>query len=270
MIENGGDTDEGCDTCRWLRYQNYRREPVPSKTDDRDRREANALAPMLWHIMKEFSYYGFNEFIICAGYKQHVIKEWFADYYLHNSDITFDFTRGNEMVVHNNVSEPWKVTIVDTGIDTLTGGRIKKVQRYIGDEAFIVTYGDGVGNVDIPKLVEFHQENKQIGTITAYSVGQRFGVLDIEADGFVRSFREKNDMDGSKINIGYMVMGPEVFDYIAGDMTAFEQEPLENLAKDGQLNAYIHTDFWQCMDTKRDHMRLEELWASKKAPWKVW
>ena len=226
--------------------------------------------PILWHVMKLYSHYGFNEFIICCGYKQHVIKEYFADYYLHRSDVTFDFTRDNEMTVHNNIAEPWKVTLVDTGLNTMTGGRVKRVRRYIGDEPFMLTYGDGVSNVDIQALLQFHRSHGKAATITAVSVGQRFGVLDVNADGQIDAFREKQETDGSLINGGFMVLEPEVFDYIEGDATAFEKEPLENLAQDGKLMAYRHDGFWQCMDTQRDRNLLETLWAENRAPWKLW
>ena len=227
--------------------------------------------PILWHIMKEYSHYGFNEFIICAGYKQHVIKEWFADYFLHNSDITFDFTNGNdEIIVHNQHVEPWKVTVVDTGLNTMTGGRIKRVQAYVGKETFLMTYGDGVCDVDIKKLVDFHKEHGKIGTLTAVLQDQSKGVLDIGGDNTVRSFREKRHSDGVPINAGYMVLGPEIFDYLDNDSTVFEQKPLERLAKDGQLMSYVHKGFWQCMDTKREKDLLERHWATGKAPWKVW
>lgn len=226
--------------------------------------------PILWHIMKEYSHYGFNEFIICAGYKQHVIKEWFADYYLHNSDITFDFSNGGEMTVHNNVAEPWKVTIVDTGLNTMTGGRIKRIQPFIGNEPFMLTYGDGVCDIDIRKLLEFHQSHGKIATITAINVGQRFGVLEIDAEGNINRFREKSATDGGVINGGYMVMNPEIFDYIKGDETVFEKEPLEQMAKLKELKAYSYNGFWQCMDTQRDKNYLETLIMEGKAPWMVW
>ncbi|MBD9279658.1 MAG: glucose-1-phosphate cytidylyltransferase, partial [Clostridiales bacterium] len=195
--------------------------------------------PILWHIMKTYSAYGYNEFVICAGYKQHVIKEWFADYFLHTSDITFDYTHGtNEMIVHNKHAEPWRVTLVDTGLHTMTGGRIKRIRDYIGDETFMLTYGDGLANIDLKALEEFHRSHGKIATITAVNIGQRFGVLDLEDNGKINSFREKNDDDGSLINGGYMVLNPGVFDYIEGDSTVFEQAPLRNLAKDGELMAY--------------------------------
>lgn len=226
--------------------------------------------PILWHIMKQYSYYGFNEFIICAGYKQHIIKQYFADYYLHRSDITFDFTAENSMTVHNNFSEPWKVTVVDTGLNTMTGGRIKRIEKFIGDEAFMLTYGDGVSDVNIKKLVEFHKSHGKTATLTAINVGQRFGVLDVDADNKINAFREKDDLDGSMINAGFMVLEPEIFKYIDGDSTVFEKEPLEAVAKKGELMAYKFDGFWQCMDTQRDKYKLETLWESGNAPWKKW
>ena len=226
--------------------------------------------PILWHIMKYYSSFGFNEFIICCGYKQHVIKEWFANYYLHKSDITVDFTKGNEMTVHNNVAEPWKVTMIDTGLNTMTGGRIKRIQPYVGNEPFMLTYGDGVSNVDLNALVKFHQEHGKIATMTAVNVGQQFGVLEIDKDGTINKFREKNDSDGGVINAGYMVLNPEIFDYIDGDDTVFEKKPLETVAAEGQLKAYMHKGFWKCMDTQRDKEQLEKMIASGEAPWMVW
>ncbi|MFQ7120164.1 MAG: glucose-1-phosphate cytidylyltransferase, partial [Intestinibacter sp.] len=196
--------------------------------------------PILWHIMKGFSEQGFNEFVICAGYKQHVIKEWFADYFLHTSDITFDFTKGNEMIVHNKHAEAWKVTVVDTGLNTMTGGRIKKIQDYIGNESFIMTYGDAVGNVDINDLIKFHKAHGKIGTISVYNFGQNKGVLDIAKDGKVNAFREKSDLDGDLINIGFMVMNPDIFKRIEGDNTVFEQEPLNSLVANNELIARTH------------------------------
>lgn len=225
--------------------------------------------PILWHIMKNYSHYGFNDFVICAGYKQHVIKEYFADYYLHNSDITFDL-QTNSMTVHQNYAEPWKVTVVDTGLNTMTGGRVKRIKKYVGDESFMLTYGDGVSDINIKKLLAFHQSHGKLCTMTATNVGQRFGVLDIETDNHISGFREKNDADGSMINVGFMVCEPAVLDYIDGDSTILEQTPLMNLARDGQLMAYRHEGFWQCMDTVREKEKLERYWASGKAPWKVW
>ncbi len=226
--------------------------------------------PILWHIMKLYSHYGIREFVICAGYKQHVIKEWFADYYLHNSDITFDYTEGGEMTVHNNIAEPWKVTIVDTGLNTMTGGRVKRIKKYIGDEPFLLTYGDGVSDINITELIKFHENHQKIATMSSYNVGQQFGVLDVEDNGLVTAFREKSNVDGGLINIGYMVLQPEIFDYIDGDDTVFEKKPLERLAAEGQLVSYKHDGFWKCMDTQRDKMKLEEMLAEGNAPWKVW
>ena len=226
--------------------------------------------PILWHIMKGYSHYGFNEFIICAGYKQHVIKEWFADYFLHTSDITFDFTQGNKMIVHNRHAEPWKVTVVDTGLNTMTGGRIKRVQPYIGNESFMMTYGDGVCDVDIGDLVKFHQGHGKIATLTAVMLEQQKGILDIGGDNAVHAFREKSIGDGAPINAGFMVLEPEIFDYIEGDNTVFERGPLERLAAKGELMSYMHRGYWQCMDTKREMDMLENLWQSGHAPWKVW
>lgn len=225
--------------------------------------------PILWHIMKYYSQFGYNEFIICLGYKQYVVKEFFADYFLHTSDVTFDLAN-NSMKIHNNYSEPWKVTLIDTGLNTMTGGRVKRIRDYVGDEPFMLTYGDGLSNIDLKALEEFHRAHGKIATISAVNIGQRFGVLDLEENGKINSFREKNDDDGSLINGGYMVMNPGVFDYIEGDATVFEQEPLRNLAKDGELMAYRHDGFWQCMDTQREKMQLEELWQSGRAPWKIW
>ncbi|SFL12477.1 glucose-1-phosphate cytidylyltransferase [Lachnospiraceae bacterium KH1T2] len=225
--------------------------------------------PILWHIMKEYSHYGFNEFVICLGYKQHMVKEFFADYYLYASDVTFDL-ENNSMQVHNNNSEPWKVTLVDTGLHTMTGGRVKRIRQYIGDETFMLTYGDGVCDVDISKLLEFHKKCGKIGTLTAISVDQRFGVLDLRDDNLVHEFAEKQEKDSSVVNGGYMVFEPAIFDYIDGDDTVFEKGPLSKLASEGQLAAFHHTGFWKCMDTQREKEQLEKLWASGNAPWKVW
>ena len=227
--------------------------------------------PILWHIMKEYSYYGFNEFVICAGYKQHVIKEWFADYFLHNSDVTFDYTNGrNEMTVHNTNIENWKVTVVDTGLSTMTGGRIKRIQKYIGNETFMMTYGDGVCDVDISKLAEFHKSHGKIATLTAVMLEQQKGILDIGGDNAVKSFREKNLSDGAHINAGYMVLEPSVFELIKGDETVFEKEPMEQLVRMGELMSYSHKGFWQCMDNVREMNMLEQLYAKGVAPWKKW
>ena len=225
--------------------------------------------PILWHIMKYYSRFGFNDFVICLGYKQYVVKEYFADYFLHTSDITFDLAN-NKMEVHNNYAEPWKVTLVDTGLHTMTGGRIKRIQNHIKDEPFMLTYGDGLSNVDLKKLLEFHQSHGKIGTLTTVNIGQAKGVLTIDESNTIRSFREKNENDGAIINGGFMVMNPEIFDYIEGDSTVFEKEPLQKLAQDGQLMSFYHDGFWQCMDTQREKMKLEKLWETKKAPWKVW
>lgn len=227
--------------------------------------------PILWHIMKIYSHYGFNDFVICAGYKQHVIKEYFADYFLHTSDVTFDFTGGKQdVIIHHTSSEPWRVTVVDTGLNTMTGGRVKRVREYLDDEPFMLTYGDGVGDVNIRELLAFHQAHGKMVTMSAYNAGQRFGVLDIDEAGNVREFREKTKGDGNLINIGYMVCQPEFIDYIDDDSTILEKTPLEKAAQMGGLVAYKHEGFWQCMDTIREKMQLEELWASGHAPWKVW
>lgn len=226
--------------------------------------------PILWHIMKEYSYYGFNEFIICAGYKQHVIKEWFANYAIHNSDVTIDFSKGGEIETHSNHSEPWKVTIVDTGLNTMTGGRIKRIKDYVGDDTFMLTYGDGVCDVNISDLLNFHQSNDSIATITAAAIGQRFGVLEIDDMKKIKSFREKNMDDGARINAGYMVLEPKIFDYIDGDSTVFEKKTLETVAKEGKLSAYLFDGFWQCMDTKREMDMLNDMWNQESAPWKKW
>ena len=225
--------------------------------------------PILWHIMKEYSYYGFNDFIICAGYRQHMIKEWFADYYLHNSDVTFDLST-NKMEVHNNYSEPWRVTLVDTGLNTMTGGRIRRIEPYVKGETFMMTYGDGVSNVDLDALVKFHESHGKIATITTVNIGQVKGVLDIDQDNNITSFREKDDNDGSLINGGFMVLNPEIFQYLDGDDTIFERTPMQRLAAEGQLKSFYHDGFWQCMDTQREMKKLEELWQSGKAPWKIW
>lgn len=225
--------------------------------------------PILWHIMKYYSAYGFHDFIICCGYKQHVIKEWFADYYLHNSDVTFDLA-SNKMEVHNNYSEPWRVTVVDTGLNTMTGGRIKRIEPYVKGETFMMTYGDGVCNVDLDTLVKFHKSHGKTATITTVNIGQVKGVLDIDQDNNITSFREKDDSDGSLINGGFMVLNPEIFQYLDGDETVFEQGPMQRLAAEGQLKSFYHDGFWQCMDTQREMKKLEELWQSGKAPWKIW
>lgn len=226
--------------------------------------------PILWHIMKTYSAMGINEFIICAGYKQHVIKEWFSDYFLHTSDVTFDFTNGNDVIVHKQHTENWKVTVVDTGLNTMTGGRIKRIQKYVGGEPFCLTYGDAVADVDIVKLIDFHKAHGKCVTLTAISLAQQKGVLDINADNSVIAFREKDDDDGTLVNGGYMVCNPDIFKYLADDNTIFEQGPMRALAAAGELKSFYHDGFWQCMDTKREKDRLEMLWESGQAPWKVW
>jgi len=227
--------------------------------------------PILWHIMKCYSFYGFNEFVICAGYKQQAIKEWFADYFINSSDVTFDYTGGDEChIIRESHVEPWKVTVVDTGLNTMTGGRIKRIRKYIGNESFMMTYGDGVCDVNISDLVEFHKKHGKIATLTAVLQDQSKGVLDIGGDNAVKSFREKKVSDSTPINAGFMVLNPEVFDYIEGDDTIFEHDPLEKLASDGQLMSYMHKGFWQCMDNLREKEMLEKLLENDKAPWKKW
>lgn len=226
--------------------------------------------PILWHIMKEYSHYGFNEFIICAGYRQYVIKEFFADYYLYHSDVTYDFSKQNSIEIHNNLAEPWKVTIVDTGLNTMTGGRIKRIRNYIQDEPFMLTYGDGVCDVNIHELLEFHRRGNKLATMTAIQPGGRFGTLEINDSNIIKRFAEKKKEDGGWINGGYMVLEPQVIDYIDGDGTTFEREPLERLSEEGELQAYKYKGFWQCMDTMRDKIQLDEMLAQGKAPWKVW
>ena len=227
--------------------------------------------PILWHIMKEYSYYGFNDFIICAGYRQHMIKEWFSNYFFRCSDVTFNYSAGkNEIVIHHTNIEPWKVTIADTGYSTMTGGRIKRIKQYVGNEPFMITYGDGVCDVDINKLLDYHNSHGKIATLTAVMIEQQKGVLDIAENNSVRSFREKSLTDGALINAGYMVVQPEIFNYIEGDETILEKEPLERLANEGQLMSYMHKGFWQCMDNAREKAILENIWDAGKAPWKKW
>lgn len=227
--------------------------------------------PILWHIMKEYAHYGFNEFVICAGYKQHVIKDWFSDYFLHTSDVTFDFTAGRrDVVIHSQRCEPWKVTVVDTGLNTMTGGRIKRIQPYIGNETFMMTYGDAVCDVNIERLLKFHRAHGRMATLTAVMLEQSKGILDIDENNSVRAFREKSAMDSAPINAGYMVLEPEIFDLLEGDATIFEREPLERAAAMDQLKSYVFHGFWQCMDSKREMDMLEKLYASGKAPWKTW
>lgn len=227
--------------------------------------------PILWHIMKIYSYYGFNDFVICLGYKGYIIKEYFMNYFLHDSDITIDI-KNNQMEVHNSNSESFKVTLVETGLETKTAGRLKMVQKYIGDEEFMLTYGDGVSNVDINKLIEFHHGHGKIATVTSIQLDARFGGMDLNIDGTVRSFREKAKDDGKWINGGYFILKPEVFKYLDGNMqdVMWEDSPLEKLSKDGELMGFQHKGFWKCMDALRDKIELENLWKNNKAEWKVW
>jgi glucose-1-phosphate cytidylyltransferase len=226
--------------------------------------------PILVHIMKYYSNFGHNEFIICCGYKGYMIKEYFSNYYLHNSDVTFDFSGQNKMTVHNNIAEPWKVTLVDTGIDTMTGGRIKRIKQYVENERFLMTYGDGLCDLDINELIEFHNLHKKTATLTAIQPGGRFGVLNIDDKNTVSNFNEKLKEDAGWINGGFMVFEPEIFKYFSDDSTVLEKYPLEQLAKEKQLSAYKHSGFWQCMDTQRDKLILENMWNKGEAPWKVW
>jgi len=226
--------------------------------------------PVLWHIMKEYSYYGFNEFIICAGYKQEYIKEWFADYFLYTNDVTFDYVNGGKMIIHKGMVEPWKVTVVDTGRNTMTGGRIKRIKPYVRGETFMVTYGDGVCDVNIKDLLDFHKKHGKIATLTSVILKQEKGVLDISEKGAVRAFREKKNNDGVPINAGYMIFESEIFAYLKNDMTILEAEPMDKLVADGQLMSYQHKGFWQCMDTLYEKKKLEKLWEQGEAPWKSW
>lgn len=226
--------------------------------------------PILWHIMKSYSQHGFNEFVILLGYKGYIIKEYFANYFLHQSDVTFDL-KNNKMEIHNNSSEPWKVTLLDTGDISMTGGRVKRAEDFIGRESFMLTYGDGVSNIDIKALVKFHKSHKGLITMTSAQPDGRFGALSISKDNMVEEFKEKPKGDGSWINAGYFVCEPEVFDYIKdGDATVFEQKPLKNMAKDGNLYTYKHYDFWMPMDTLRDKNKLNDLWLNNDAAWKIW
>jgi glucose-1-phosphate cytidylyltransferase len=229
--------------------------------------------PILWHIMKYYSSYGFNEFIICGGYKQQIIKDFFSNYFIHSSDVTFDFTNStNRMKLHKTYTEQWKITVADTGLNTMTGGRVKRIKKYLpDDEPFMLTYGDGLSDVDMNELVKFHKEHGKLATLTVVNAGQRFGVIKMSKDsGKITSFREKKDTDGNPINGGFMVLDPKVIDYIDGDDTVFEKAPLEHLAKDGELMGYHHDGFWQCMDMQRDKDMLERIWNSGEAPWKNW
>lgn len=224
--------------------------------------------PILWHIMKYYSSFGFNEFVICAGYKQYVIKEYFAEYFLHNSDVTFDLSN-NSVTIHNNNSENWKVSVIDTGLNTMTGGRVRRIKNYVGDETFMLTYGDGLCNVDLNKLLEFHKKSGKIATLTMVNISEQKGVLEVE-DGTITAFREKESCDASLINGGFMVLNKEIFDYLEDDTTVLEKTPLGRLAGEGQLGGFYHEGFWQCMDTQREKEKLEKLWASGRAPWKIW
>jgi glucose-1-phosphate cytidylyltransferase len=224
--------------------------------------------PILWHIMKTFSSHGIHEFVICLGYKGYLIKEYFANYYLHTSDVTFDM-RDNSMQVHQNTAEPWKVTLIDTGENTMTGGRLKRIASYLDEDDFCFTYGDGVGNVDISELIKFHRSQSSLATVTAVQPPGRFGSIDLSGHK-IRSFEEKPQGDGSWVNGGYFVLSPKVIDYISSDDCVWEREPLQNLAAEGELSAYMHRGFWQPMDTLRDKTHLEELWAGGDAPWKIW
>jgi glucose-1-phosphate cytidylyltransferase len=224
--------------------------------------------PIIWHIMKGYSHYGFNEFVVLLGYKGYYIKEYFANYFLHQSDVTIDISN-NGMEVHNNTSEPWKVTLLETGLETMTGGRIKRAKEFIGNETFLLTYGDGVANIDLDDLIKFHKSHGKLITMTAVQPEGRFGALETEGDKVV-SFLEKPKGDGSWINGGFFVCEPQILDYISGDKTVFEQEPLQNLALKGELFNYHHTGFWKCMDTLRDKKTLNEMWENGKAQWKTW
>lgn len=226
--------------------------------------------PILWHIMKCYSYYGFNEFIICAGYKQEVIKDYFANYYIRNCDVTFDLSNNENVLIHNSGSEDWKVTVVDTGLSTMTGGRIKRIKKYLNNETFMLTYGDGVSDIDIRELVKFHKKNKKMVTMTAVQPDGRFGVIEMDADGNVHAFREKSKGDSGWINVGFMVCEPKMIDYIEGDSVSYEEEPLTRIANEGELVCYRHNGFWQCMDTLRDKEKLERLISEGKAPWMIW
>lgn len=225
--------------------------------------------PILWHIMKYYSSFGYKDFIILGGYRQYVIKEFFADYFLHNSDVSFNLAT-NEMKVLDGHAENWNVTIVDTGLDTMTGGRILRVRKYVGDEPFMLTYGDGVSNVDLDALLAYHRQHGKTATVTMIRFAQQKGVIDFAPGGQIRAFREKNRQDGDVINAGFMVFNPGIFDYLEGDSTVLEQDTMQKLADRGELMGYLHRGFWQCMDTQREKKKLEDLWASGHAPWKKW
>lgn len=226
--------------------------------------------PILWHIMKIYSHYSFNDFIICLGYKGYYIKEYFANYFLHQSDVTFDFSNNNQQIIHNHNAEPWRVTLVNTGMETMTGGRVKRIQKYVNNEPFMLTYGDGVADIDIKKLLDYHKSHDKIATVTSTQPSGRFGALRLSDNNEVLGFQEKPKGDGGWINAGFFVMQPEVFKYIKDDATVLEKDPLENLAQDQELAAYKHHRFWQPMDTLRDKKLLEELWQAGNAPWKIW
>jgi glucose-1-phosphate cytidylyltransferase len=225
--------------------------------------------PILWHILKIYSHYGFNDFIICLGYKSYVVKEYFSHYFLHMSDITIDMANNNTQI-HASASEPWKVTLVDTGLNTMTGGRLKRIQKYVGNETFMMTYGDGVGNVNINELIKFHAQHKKYATITGVQPTGRFGAMDLQDDDTVRAFYEKPVGDRTWVNGGFFVLQPEIFNFIKDDTTTWERDPLEKLGMENQLVAYKHSGFWKPMDTLRDRTELENLWQSGKAPWKIW
>ncbi len=225
--------------------------------------------PIIWHIMKLYSAYGFNDFIICCGYKAHIIKQYFADYYLHNSDVTFDFANGNATQIHTNTAEPWRVTLIETGLHTMTGGRIRRIRSYVGDETFMLTYGDGVSDIDLGALVKYHKNHGKKATVTAVRPEGRFGILEMTGNR-IDAIYEKEQTDIGWVNAGFFVLEPSVFDTIGDDDTVFEKYPLESLAREGELMAYKYRGFWQCMDTQRDKQKLEELWSSGKALWKKW
>jgi len=226
--------------------------------------------PILWHIMKMYSHYGFNDFVICLGYKGYLIKEYFAHYFLHQCDVTFDFRDNNQLIVHSQNAEPWRVTLAETGVDTMTGGRIKRVAPYVGNETFMLTYGDGVSDISLERLLAFHVAHGKYATVTAVQPTGKFGALDLDDKDRVISFIEKPRGDGSWINGGFFILEPEIFEYLEGDATIWEREPLECLAKEGQLAAFRHEGFWKPMDTMRDKIELETMWDNSKAPWKVW
>ncbi|MDQ0216412.1 glucose-1-phosphate cytidylyltransferase [Oikeobacillus pervagus] len=226
--------------------------------------------PILWHIMKIYSYYGFNDFIICLGYKGYVIKEYFSNYFLHESDVTFDFKNQNEVKIHRRSAEPWRVSLVETGKDSMTGGRVKRIQKYVGDDSFMLTYGDGVSDINILELVNFHHSHGKIATVTAVQPTGRFGAMSLSENGTVLDFMEKPKGDGGWINGGFFIFQPDIFNYLDGDHSILEKEPLEKLTQEGQLQAYQHNGFWYAMDTLRDRNHLEELWKNDNAPWKRW